>query len=69
MQDILGKFKDMMIAKFLTITDEFTNQLVRVEGKIFNMTEHVNKNSKWMQSMDQFNKKMDGLSRSLKIEF
>ena len=69
MQDILGKFKDMMIAKFLTITDEFTNQLVRVEGKIFNMTDHVNKNSKWMQSMDQFNKKMDGLSRSLKIEF
>ena len=68
MQDILSKFKDRMIEKFMTVTDEFTNQLVKVDGKIFTMSEHVNKNSKWMQQMDSYNKKIDALSRSMKME-
>ena len=31
-------------------------------------SEHVNKNSKWMQQMDSYNKKIDALSRSMKME-
>ena len=40
--------------------------MVRVEGKIFSISEHVNKNTKQVQSIESYNKKVDALARALK---